>query len=481
MLKAFLRDSAIYAIPSFLSRGLSIFLVPLYTRVLKPSDYGGLDMLLVFGNLVSLTVAFEVSQGVARYYSDEKNPDKKILYASTAFWFTLFCYTLFLVLSLIFTPNLAKLVMGVDGLEKIFKLGMFHLWLNGLYLLIHNQFRWELRSRNYAIASILVTLVTTSIAVTLAYGLKLGLTGILVGMIAGGLVGCMYGLWYLRDTFQFRFHMAHLKEMLAFSAPLVPSGIAVFVSLYIDRLMINHYMSLDSVGLYGIGFRLAGVVGLVMVGFQGALTPLVYAHYREEQTPNQLAKIFRIFLTFALLFFLGLSLFSREILWLMTTPPYYAAAHVVIYLVPATLLSSMYIFAPGIAIAKKTCLCLWINLGGAVLNTLFNWLLIPGFGIIGAALGKLLGYSCVFTAYMCFSQRFYHVPHDWKMLGISVTGVAVLAACGSMIDMSVVIDSALKLACLCGAGLFLSATGMVKWSEFEKAVALAKQRLERTA
>jgi len=300
-------------------------------------------------------------------------------------------------------------------------------------------------------------------------------------MITGGLAGSIYGLWFLRDTFQFRFHIVQLKEMLAFSAPLVPSGIAVFVSLYIDRLMINHYMSLDSVGLYGIGFRLASIVGLVMVGFQGALTPLVYAHYREKQTPNQLAKIFRVFLSFALLVFLGLSLFSREMLWLMTTPPYYSAAHVVIYLVPATLLSSMYIFAPGITIAKKTHIFLWINLGGAVLNTFFNWLLIPGFGITGAALGKLFGYACVFTAYMSFSQRFYHIPHDWKMLGLGVTGVAFLAFCGSMIEIAVVVDIVIKITSLCAAAFLLTATGLVRWSEIKKAVTLVRQRLGQTA
>ena len=39
--------------------------------------------------------------------------------------------------------------------------------------------------------------------------------------------------------------------MLRFSLPLVPSGIAVFVTLYIDRLMIAHFMTVADVGLFG--------------------------------------------------------------------------------------------------------------------------------------------------------------------------------------------------------------------------------------
>ncbi|MEN6621165.1 MAG: oligosaccharide flippase family protein [Smithella sp.] len=473
MLRAFLRDSIIYSLPAFLSRGISILLVPLYTRVLSPADYGALDMLMVFGSIVNLTVALEVSQGVAIYYADEKNPDNQILYASTAFWFTVIWYSIFLFFGLIFTPILCRLVMGDNGLEKIFQLGVFYLWLNGLFYLIQNQFRWELRSVSYAIISLLVTIVTASVAVTLAYGLKWGLSGILFGMIIGAFVGCIYGLWNLRKSFRFRFRWSCLKDMLRFSIPMVPSGITAFVSLYIDRLMINHYLSLDGVGLYGIGFRLASVVGLVMVGFQGALMPLVYSHYREEQTPRQLALIFRIFLTLSLMIFLLTSIFAREILQLMTTPAYYSAASLVMYLVPAILLSNMYIFAPGIIIAKKTFFIFWINLAGALLMVPLNWLLISSLGITGAAIAKLLGYACMFAAFMFLSQRLYHIPYSWKPVGISVAVTACLAFWGARIDIGIV-GILLKITFLGITCLLSVATSLVRWSEIEKAFLLIK-------
>jgi O-antigen/teichoic acid export membrane protein len=480
MFRAFIRDSIIYAIPAFIMRGISFFLVPLYTRVLSPSDYGALDMLMVFGSLANLTVALEVTQGVARFLSDEKNLDRRVLYSSSAFWFSMICHTLFLAVTLAFTPILSRLVMGMEGLDAIFQIGMVYLWLNRLFYVIQTQFRWELRSKNYAVVSLLVSLVTVSVSITLAYYLKWGLTGILYGMIAGSLVGCVYGLWHLRFSFNFRFQGEHLKEMLLFSAPLVPSGISVFVSLYIDRLMINHYLSLNEVGLYGIGFRLASIIGLLMAGFQGALTPLIYSHYREEQTPLQLSLIFRIFLACALLIFLGLSIFAREILWVMTTPVYYSASQVVIYQVPAILLSNMYIFAPGIDIAKKTHIILWINLCVATLHIFFNWLLIPRFGITGAAVASLLGYIFFFAVYMIFSQRLYYVPHNWKPMGFSVVAVVALAFLGSRVELGIVIDVTIKIVLLCCSGLLFMLTGLMKWAEIEKIITLAKQRFLRT-
>ena len=88
MLRAFLKDSVLYGAAGILSRGISVLLVPLYTRVLSPGDYGSLDMLLAFGALVNLVVALEVTQAVARFYPDAATPAEKGSLASTALWFT---------------------------------------------------------------------------------------------------------------------------------------------------------------------------------------------------------------------------------------------------------------------------------------------------------------------------------------------------------------------------------------------------------
>ena len=72
MLRKLFKDSVIYTIPILISKGIGILIIPIYTRILSVSEYGNLDLLLVIANLVNLVVAFEISQGVARFYSAEK-------------------------------------------------------------------------------------------------------------------------------------------------------------------------------------------------------------------------------------------------------------------------------------------------------------------------------------------------------------------------------------------------------------------------
>ena len=427
MIKAFFKDSAVYTIPAFLSRGLSLILVPLYTRVLSPGDYGALDLLTVFATIINLTIAMEVSQGVARFYSGETDTNRKVMYASSAFWFTVFCYSVFCIISILLSYPLSALVMGQKGMDDVFKIGVIYITINGIFFLIQNQFRWELRSKQYAIVSLLMTILTMAFSVLLAYVMHFGIKGLLWGKIIGVAIGSFYGLFYLRNSFTFRFSKKRLGEMLKYSIPLVPSGIAVWVSSYIDRMMINHFLNIEDVGLYGIGFRFASIVSLLLVGFRGALTPLIYTHYREKETPGQIAKIFRIFMSLAILLFLGLTLFSYDIVKLMTTPAFYSGACVVAFLVPSQLFSQMYIFAPGIGIAKKTYLLIWINIGGAILNIALNFILIPIYGIQGAAIATMLGACIVFIIKMLISQKLYYVPHQWGRIIFTVLLVSVLA------------------------------------------------------
>lgn len=427
MLRRFLKDSVIYAIPTFVSRGLAFLLVPLYTRILSPSDFGALDMLLVFGGLVNLTVAFEISQGAARYYMDELDPQRKKLYVSSAFWFTVGCYALFMLLTLLGSRVFSEWATGQQGLESVFRVGVVYIGVNGMFYLVQNQFRWELNSRRYAETSLLATFVTAAAVICFAYGLDWGLHGFLWGMALGAGLGMAYGLWWLRHSISWSFDGQRLWVMLKYSLPLVPSGMAVWVGGYMDRMMINYYLTLNEVGVYGIGFRLSSIVGLVIAGVQAALMPLVYAHYREPGTPLELARIFRMFLAFALLVFLALSLFARDILVLMTTPDFYGAAILVIYLVPAAMLAQMYIFAPGIGIAQRTHLYIWLNLAGAVVNGMLGWWLVPLAGITGAAIASLAGSACVFVLAMSFSQRLYRVPHAWGRL-VAAAAVAVALA-----------------------------------------------------
>ena len=482
MLKAALRDSLIYGLASILTKGLAIFLLPLYTRVLSTGDYGAFDLLITLGALLNLTVALEVSQGLARYWGDVEDPSERRKLASTTFWFTLGMYGVFLVAGLLASSRLNQLILGDAVYLDAFRFGLGFIAINGVYYLLLNQFRWELRSKAYAMVSFSYALMTLLFAVVFCLLLRKGLVGVMLGQLLAALCSTLICLWLLRSTFGFSFDLNRLVAMLKFSVPLVPAGLAVFVSLYINRVALIHFGSLEDVGLFGIGSRIAGLSALLILGIQAALTPLVYQHYREPETPHQVARLFGWFTAVALAGCLFLAVFARDLLAIFATAEYIRGASLVVFLAPALLLSQMYIFAPGIAIRKKTIWQLWVTLLSAAVSAAGNWLLVPRWGGAGAAVATLLAALVFFLTWLLISQRLYRIPYNWRASLLGVMAFIVCALAGAQLDrldLYLPLTLMLKSLLLVALSVVVVASGLLPLADIRALLIQLRQRAGR--
>jgi O-antigen/teichoic acid export membrane protein len=233
----------------------------------------------------------------------------------------------------------------------------------------------------------------------------------------------------------------------------------------VDRLAINALMGLPDVGVFGVAARIAQVVGLLMVAFQLALTPLIYQRYRDERTAAELAQIFRYFVGLALFAWVGLSLFAFVIVAILATDVYAHAATLIPLLVPATLLANMYVFAPGLALAHRTGMIALLNIGAAILNTVLNLLLIPILGTVGAALATLVSAGCLFLGYLIPSQRLFPAPHDWRSLFVGTAVALAAVAVGQALLPAGPLGFALRVGVLALVGAGLVGAGLIHPSE----------------
>lgn len=430
MIRQFFKHSFIYGLSNILSRGVSLLLLPLYTRVLSPVDYGALDILTITGNFVNLLITMEISQGFARMSSEVETENDRTVYASTTLWYLVGVYALFTVVALMLVDWLTMLLMGSLEWSGIVRLVILSIATNGVFYLLQAQLRWSLQTRSYAVVSLVVMLVTTCSSAFLVLVLKYGVAGIVTGQILGVIVGGLLSYTYSRTHFRMVFDWGKCREMLVFSIPLVPSSINVFIAFYLDRIAIKQLMTLGDVGLYGVGYRFASAVSILMIGINTSLTPLIYNRFKLESTPGEIARIFRYFLMLALPAVVMIAAFAREALILLTTANYYAAWTVIPVIAGGILLSSMYIFMPGMDIAKKTKRISAINITAGLVNVPLNFLLIPYLGIMGAALATLCSALLMFTQYVYSSQKLYFVPHNWRRIVPAVlVSVAAITVC----------------------------------------------------
>jgi O-antigen/teichoic acid export membrane protein len=411
-IKSFIKQSSIYTISSFLSRGISLLLIPLYTRVLNPADYGAIDILTLSCTLINMIIALEIHQAIARFYNAWSETERK-RNISTALYFTIAVYLLFIFFSFPFRANLAAYFLNDKSKTEIIWLALFMAFVSGLYYFTQSQLRWQLQTQKHAVTSVIFTLSSALITIVLVLVYRLGLSGVLWGLISGNLIGIALSIYFARGSYMWYFGADLLFKMLKFSSPLVLSSISVFFSLYVDRILIKDMLSLKELGLFGIGYRFASIVGLLLVGVNNAITPLIYTHHADPSTPFQMEKIFRIFSIGALVLFVGISVMSKELLMLFTTEAYWEAEKVIPFLIITTLLSSLYNFTPGLFLANQTRIIAGINIVVAAANFILNLLLIPVFGIIGSCIATLIGYIINFLIYYYYNQQLYPINFGW--------------------------------------------------------------------
>lgn len=471
MLRALLRDSVIYSLATLLSRGLVILMVPLYTRLLTPADFGALELITILVVLVNLIVPLEVGQGLARFWHDAADDEARARLASTTQLFSLAMYTLFLIAGMTCSGQLSFWLLGSAEYSDALQLGLCLAAANGMFFSLQNQFRWLLQPKAYAMTSVLHGVLLAFCSILLAHYMRSPLLGILAGQL---LAACMAGLLAalrLRGWWRLDLHAEDLRRLLAFSWPLALSGVATYASLYAGRLVLNHLASLDEVAIYGLASRVAGIVVFLLVGVQGALTPLIYAHHERPETRNQLAILFSGFAAAALLACLMMALFASDLVTVFGPTSYAEAAPLIGLLAPAALMTQMYVFAPGIALAKKSLWQLSIFLLSAATCIGLSYLLVPGMGVKGAAWATLLSAIVFLTSWLLVSQRFYSIPFRSPQLICALLIYAALLLLDAAMpwkswEGTMVLACKLVLLLAMAASLFL--LGLVRWQDLRR-------------
>lgn len=412
MVKDFLKSSAIYTIATIVTRSISILLIPIYTRYLSVYEYGMIDYFMILGSIINIIVSLEIYQAVLRYYQDSNNFDEKREYVSTAFIFYCIMYLLYFLISCIFSYEFAEVFLNDKNMSSLIIIASAAIVSNGIFIFIQNQLRFELRPKDFVIGSIINIIIISFLSTYLLIIEGFKIDGVLIAQIIGNLVAALFSFLISKKSYGFIFVYNRLKQMIHFSFPIVFSSISVFIAMYIDRIAIKDLLGLNDLGIYALAYKFASVAGIVIVGIQSSLTPLIYKHYKDEKTPHDIAYLFNIFSAFAFFVIAGSIVLSKDIISLLTTESFYSASDLIPFLVATMFISNLYIFTPGIVIAKKTKQATVIMIIGAILNIVLNYTLIPMFGINGAIIATLLSSIFVFFIYAIYSHRYYIIPFN---------------------------------------------------------------------
>jgi O-antigen/teichoic acid export membrane protein len=288
--------------------------------------------------------------------------------------------------------------------------------MNNLFL---SKVRADEQSIFYTIVSVLRVISTTAIAVYLVGFLHHGITGILYAGFLGEFISIIVLLFRAIPQMQARIDLDILKVGLKFGLPLVLSSVGFMLLNLSDRYVIKFLIGAESNALYGLAYRVAGVLNMFFVlPFSLGLLPIAYKYYGKPDDKRFYSKLMTYSAFFFIWGFVFLSLFSKEIISILSEKPDYEAAY---FVVPIILLS--YVFSGmrltaqiGMLLTKNTKHLAWITLGAAALNIILNFIFIPIYGITAAAVNTLIAFVIFYVITQMFSDKYFKIPYENKKL-----------------------------------------------------------------
>ncbi len=411
------KHSIYYSFGNVAVRFLSFLLLPLYTRFLTPEEYGIIYTMLITSFFVGIILDLRQNASVLRLYYDHKDePSRLREYLGSVFIFCIF-----------FSAAVIGLLLwqGAPIFNWLFPDISFYpyVFLILIYTFFHNSltfpmmlFRAREQALRYAFFNIANFLLTTGLIIYFVVVLHGGALGYIKGSLYSAAVFFVVYVILAVKEINFRFSYSLLKPGLKYGIPLIPMAISTWIIQGSDRFFLARYSTLSEVGLYSMAYNLASGVGMVVFSVSQAWQPFFFSIARIKEEVNRvIPSLTTYFLLFVSLVILSLSLFSKEILFIMTDLEYHAAY----FLIP--IISSLFFFevifiitSYGISFLKKVYILSAINVLAAIINIVFNYLWIPVYGMSGAAYATLLSYMFKAAAVFYFSYKFFHIKYEFK-------------------------------------------------------------------
>jgi len=377
---------------------VGIVALPIITRLFSPADYGNYVLVIATVSILSALAGW-VSMSIVRFYPayerDKKNAEFTILTIKLTF-LSIFAISIVSLCILLFLHNY---IFG--NFYHLMGIGIFVFILTSLFSILLNLLRIKRQIKWYSGFFVWKSITSLIFGILFVTIFKLGVGGLLWGSIFS--VGfALPFLWKIAvekiQISSIRIPWKPTIEMARYSFPLVVGNLAAWILSLSDRYVLEFFRGTHEVGIYSISYQISQNSIMLLVSlFTLAFSPLsiiVWEKQGEKDSQEFIAKGTRYFLLLCIPGIIGISTLQNPILNVLSTPSYYEGAKII----PLVVLGVFFLgitqrFGAGLSFYKKTNLYMYCVIISGLLNLGLNFLLIPKYGYIAAALTTLISYA----------------------------------------------------------------------------------------
>lgn len=411
------KDLLTYGLGAVLLKFISFLLMPIYASRFSTADYGVLTFLQLFATILGWFLGLQIFSGMWRYYYelDGENQTKLV---KSSFGFSIIINFIILTLTIIIIQFPIVKNLGYNNILIIVLVASFvgYFANQGVSIL-----RLQRKATVFLKLNISQSILYFILVILFVVVFRQGIVSIFYGQLIAGIFLLIIFFFFMGNSkyLSFSYDKELTKKMLAFSIPLIPANLAMWVLNSSDIFFIKHFYTMSDVGIYAFSYKIVMVVQvLLVIPISQAWTPFIFSRIKDKDfIKKKINQMLQLFFAAGFILVIFLSFFTKDILSLFAKEGYLEGTKIIFV---AGLSYIMYggcmLMAIGYHISEKTKLLPKYFAYGAITNIILNYFFIKWFGLMGAAIATFLSFFLIFLLYNLNINKHFPLKISYKTI-----------------------------------------------------------------
>ena len=414
----FTRNIFVFGIATVISRLITFILTPIYTQYFSPHEFGIYSLTTMAINIICPLCMLGISDALFRLYFDKDNLSFQKELISTGLKLVICVTSSVLFIFFIFRKPITIMYLGDINYLDYIVLAIFIIFFSNITTITNSIIRMENNRKKIVqiilIQSIITLMLNLFFIVIMHKDMRFILITNVINLTILFFITYEYGKKYLNFT-NLKINKNTSKEIITYGLPLAPVFIGYWVLSAADKLILNYIYDTSAVGLYTVGMRVASIMILFQTIFAQGWRFFSFSIMKDDDASQVYGKIFD------LVFFMGISvitilLFYGDFIFkILFAKTYYEAWKISpILCFGPVIMALRWIVSVGTRIKKETFFNTISIFIAATVNIILNFILIPKYYLIGAAIATLISYLVMLIFDIIISDKLFKVHFTKK-------------------------------------------------------------------
>lgn len=416
--KKFVSDVGITFIASIANIIIALPITIILGRYLGAGDLGLYRMVATLFGIAMLFAAVGIPAAIIKYVAEYQDDEKKVCrIISSGVFASIMLGFIFFVALFYFSNDLANIfdMPELDELIQVLSF-VFPFSLVGSTLLATlNGFR---RMKTHAYATIIQSMLMLCATVLLIY-IGYGVLGVVIGIVISSIGSCLYLVWILKK-YLIKLTISQFadnsKMMLLFGGQTVIANSVNMINYQADTLMVGYFLTKADVGFYGVAVVFAKLLWLIPDSIQRITYPMISEYHGKKmhETVRQVVTLTMKY-TACISIIIGTSMliYAKPIIimvfgdsFIESVPPFYILIIGTMIFGIVKSVNSLFASIGRVDLFAK------MPAVAAIFNIVLNLLLIPIYGITGAAMATMASLLIYVIFMMYYMKKLLKITPD---------------------------------------------------------------------